>query len=345
MNGFTSISDDMNRIVLAHGGGGEMTARLVRERIAPILGNPILDRFEDSAIVPWRGGDVIFTTDSFVVTPLEFPGGDIGRIAVAGTVNDLAVMGARPIALSLGMIIEEGLPIAVLDRIVASIAATAAEAGVRIVTGDTKVIERRSGDSLFINTSGLGEVSSGRPQLAADRVRPGDAVIVNGPIAEHGLTIMSLRAGIEFESRLRSDATPLNRLIGRVLECGATVRFMRDATRGGIAGVLADVSEASGATIVIDESDIPITPTAQRAADLLGLDPLTVANEGKVVCFVPMDEAALVISTMRMWPEGRHAAVIGRVTDERPALVELITRSGGRRIVQRPYGEELPRIC
>ncbi|MBX3396134.1 MAG: hydrogenase expression/formation protein HypE [Phycisphaerae bacterium] len=335
----------MERIVLAHGGGGEMTARLVRERIAPMLSNPILDRFEDSAIVPWRGGDVIFTTDSFVVSPLEFPGGDIGRIAVAGTVNDLAVMGARPIALSLGMIIEEGLPIAVLDRIIASIAATAAEAGVRIVTGDTKVLERRSGDGMYINTSGLGELTPERPKLAADQVCPGDAVIVNGPIAEHGLAIMSLRAGMEFDSHMRSDAAPLNRLIGRVLECGATVRFMRDATRGGLAGVLADVSEASGASIIVDESDIPITPTAQRAADLLGLDPLTIANEGKVVCFVPMEEAALVVSAMRMWPEGRHAAVIGRVTDEHPALVELITRSGGRRIVQRPYGEELPRIC
>jgi hydrogenase expression/formation protein HypE len=336
-----------DRIVLAHGGGGELMSRLIREHLLPPLRNERLAALTDGAVLPWHARDLVFTTDSYVVTPLEFPGGDIGRLAVAGTVNDLAVMGAQPIALSLGLILEEGLPLEVLDRVVASIAATAQEADVEIVTGDTKVIEHRHGAAsgeLFINTAGVGHLRPGaRVDLA--RVQPGDAILVNGRIAEHGLAVMSVRRGIEFESSLRSDAAPLHGLIAAVLGSGADVKFMRDATRGGLAGVLADISEAARVTIEIEEAPVPLSPTARHAAEMLGLDPLTVANEGKCVFVVPGRDAPAALAACRAHPLGAQAAVIGRVTDTQPALVELITRAAGRRVVQRPYGEELPRIC
>ncbi|MEW6198638.1 MAG: hydrogenase expression/formation protein HypE [Planctomycetota bacterium] len=340
------------RVVIAHGGGGELMGRLIRDHLLPPLRNDALARLTDGAVLPWAGGELVFTTDSYVVTPLEFPGGDIGRLAVAGTVNDLAVMGAEPIALSLGLILEEGLPLDVLDRIVASIAATAHEAGVAIVTGDTKVIERRSTapaegivrEGLFINTAGVGRLRRG-VCLGVERVQAGDVILVNGPIAEHGLAVMSVRNGLEFASRLRSDAAPLHGLIADVLAVGAGVKFLRDATRGGIAGVLADLSEGSGRSIEIDEESVPLTPTARHAAEMLGLDPLTVANEGKVVMVVEADDAERVVAACRAHALGRSAVAIGCVLDTKPPLVELVTRVGGRRIVQRPYGEELPRIC
>lgn len=339
-------------VVIAHGGGGELMGRLIRDHLLPPLRNDALARLTDGAVLPWADGELVFTTDSYVVTPLEFPGGDIGRLAVAGTVNDLAVMGAEPIALSLGLILEEGLPLDVLDRIVASIAATAREAGVSIVTGDTKVTERRSAASadgivregLFINTAGVGRLRRG-VCLGVERVQPGDVILVNGPIAEHGLAVMSVRNGLEFASRLRSDAAPLHGLIADVLAVGAGVKFLRDATRGGIAGVLADLSEGSGWSIEIDEESVPLTPTARHAAEMLGLDPLTVANEGKVVMVVEADDAERVVAACRAHALGRSAVAIGCVLDTKPPLVELVTRVGGRRIVQRPYGEELPRIC
>jgi hydrogenase expression/formation protein HypE len=338
-------------VLLAHGGGGELMNQLIRERLVPPLSNERLAPLSDGAILPPIDGKVVFTTDAYVVTPLEFPGGDIGRLAVAGTVNDLAVMGAEPVALSLALILEEGLPFELLDRIVASVAATAKEAGVEIVAGDTKVIELRTSglgpatsDGLFISTAGMGRL---RPGLSLDlaNVRPGDAIIVNGTIADHGLAVMSVRSGIEFDTELRSDAAPLNHLLARVFDTGANVRFLRDATRGGVAGVLADISDASGLSIEVEEQHVPISPTARHAAEMLGLDPLTVANEGKVVCVVAPDDAGTVLDAMRQNPLGKHAACIGRVTDSQPPLVELLTTVGGRRIIQRPYGEELPRIC
>jgi hydrogenase expression/formation protein HypE len=323
--------------------------RLIREHLLPPLRNERLAALTDGAVVRWAGGDVVFTTDSYVVTPLEFPGGDIGRLAVAGTVNDLAVMGAEPVALSLGLILEEGLPLDTLDRIVASLAATAREAGVEIATGDTKVVERRTANpalppGMFINTAGIGRLRPG-VQLGLQRVAPGDLILVSGRIAEHGLAIMSVRSGIEFVSELRSDAAPLNGLIARLFESGADVKFLRDATRGGLAGVLADLSEASHLTVEIDEPRVPVSPTARHAAELLGLDPLTVANEGKIVMVTTQRDAPRVLAACQGHPLGKDAAVIGRVVERSPALVELITRAGGRRIVQRPYGEELPRIC
>lgn len=333
-----------DRVVLAHGGGGELTGRLIAEHIMPQLSNERLAPLDDSAVVPWRGGDVVFTTDSYVVRPLEFPGGDIGRLAIAGTVNDLSVMGAAPIALSLGLIIEEGLPFSTLDRIIASIATTAEEAGVSIVTGDTKVIERRNGDGLMINTAGIGRMLAGA-RVDVARVAPGDVVLISGTIGDHGLTIMSVRDGIEFDTTLRSDAMPLNGMIRRLIESDVDVKFMRDATRGGLAGVLADVSERGGVSIEIDESSLPMTTGAGFAADMLGLDPLTIANEGKMVCVVAAGDAERACRVMRDCPEGRRAAIIGRVTAAVPPLVELKTAAGGERIVQRPYGEELPRIC
>lgn len=334
---------DQPHVLLAHGGGGELTAQLIRDSILARLSNPALAPLTDAAVLSWTAGHLAFTTDSYVVTPLEFPGGDIGRLAVAGTVNDLAVMGADPVALSLGLILEEGLPLSTLDRVIDSIAHTAREANVNIVTGDTKVIEAR-GAGLMINTAGVGRM---RPDVRLDvnRIDPGDAVLVSGTLADHGLTIMAQRNGIEFDSELASDAAPLNGLVCALLDCGADVKFLRDATRGGLAGVLADVCERRQLSIEIDEDQIPIRPTALRAAELLGLDPLTVANEGKLVAVVASRDADRALRCLRTHPLGQHAARIGSVTDAAPALVELITRIGGRRIVQRPYGEELPRIC
>jgi hydrogenase expression/formation protein HypE len=339
-----SGSEHVDRIILAHGGGGELTSRLIANHVLPHLRNERLSPLTDGAVVPWDGSSLVFTTDSYVVTPLEFPGGDIGRLAVCGTVNDLSVMGATPIALSLGLILEEGLPLAVLDRIVATIAATAREAGVEIVTGDTKVIERRAGDGLFINTAGVARLKSG-PRLDLGRVETGDVILVNGNLADHGLTIMSVRSEIRFDSELRSDAAPLNGLIDKLFLSGADVKFLRDATRGGVAGVLVDICERSGLSVEVREADIPITRTARNAAEMLGLDPITVANEGKIVCVVAAEDVPKALEALRSHPFGTHAAVIGRVTSARPPLVELHTRAGGQRIVQRPYGEELPRIC
>jgi len=341
------------RVVLGHGGGGELMNKLIREHVLGPLLNDLLSPLDDGAVLPQPNRDLVFTTDSYVVTPLEFPGGDIGRLAVAGTVNDLAVMGAVPTALSLALILEEGLPFDVLDRIMASIASTAKEAGVVIVTGDTKVIERRVmadragrsvNDGLFINTAGVGTLR-GDARLDLSRAQPGDAILINGAIADHGLAVMSTRSGIEFETELRSDAAPLNHLLAKLFESGVDVKFLRDATRGGLAGVLADISETCGLTIEIEEASVPLTPTAHHAAEMLGLDPLTCANEGKVVCVVADGDADRALDALRADRLGRQAVRIGSISDVQPPLVELRTRVGGKRVVQRPYGEELPRIC
>jgi len=348
----TAGTGTQNRVVIAHGGGGELMGRLIRDHLLPPLRNERLAALTDSAVLPWSAGEVVFTTDSYVVTPLEFPGGNIGRLAVAGTVNDLAVMGATPLALSLGLILEEGLPLEVLDRVIATLAATAREAGVEIVTGDTKVIERRASaapggtptEGLFINTAGVGRLRPG-VRLGLERIEPGDAILVNGPIAEHGLAVMSVRNGIEFESSLRSDVAPLNGLVAALLDAGGDIKFLRDATRGGVAGVLADICDGRNLSLEIDEARVPLSATARHAAEMLGLDPLTVANEGKCVVVVAEQDAERTLRACRAHPLGRDAALIGQVVDTTPALVELMTRAGGRRVVQRPYGEELPRIC
>ncbi len=341
---------DHDRVVLAHGGGGELMNQLIRDHLLTPLRNDALIQLGDGAVLPPSEGKLVFTTDSYVVTPLEFPGGDIGRLAIAGTVNDVTVMGAVPTAISLGLILEEGLPFEVLDRIVATIAKTAEEAGVPVVTGDTKVIERRigrdgsPGDGLFINTAGVGTILPGC-DWSIGRIEPGDVILVNGPIAEHGLAIMSVRNGIEFETSLRTDAAPLNHMLHTLFKSGADVKFVRDATRGGIAGVLSDIAETQSLGVEIDEQSVPLTPTARHAAEMLGLDPLSTANEGKVVCVVDEADVDKAISSLQSHQYGTKAAAIGRVVESDPPLVELITRAGGRRVVQRPYGEELPRIC
>ncbi len=333
------------RILLAHGGGGEMTRALLERSILPWLSNPALDPLTDGALFDAPShGRLCVTTDASVVQPLFFPGGDIGRLSVCGTVNDLSVMGARPLVLTQTLILEEGLPQKTLERVMASIAAAAREASVPVVSGDTKVVERRHGDGLVISTAGVGIVPD-TVHLDLKRIRPGDRVLINGSIADHGLTIMSAREQLEFSSRLRSDVAPLHELCERLLELGDAVRFLRDPTRGGLAGVLADIAEASGLGIEVREVDVPLRAETLRAAELLGLDPLTVANEGKVVVVCEAAAAEDALDRMRSHPQGREASIIGTVVESDPPLVELVTRAGGRRIVTRPHGEELPRIC
>ena len=332
------------QIVMAHGGGGELTRQLLERHVIPQLDNDLLNPLTDSAVLGEIHGRVCMTTDAFVVQPLEFPGGNIGDLAVCGTVNDLAVMGARPVALSLALVLEEGLAIETLDRIVASIAASAQAAGVVIATGDTKVVERRGGDGMVVTTAGVGELRAG-VELTAERIEPGDVLLINGPIGEHGLAVMSARENLAFETELRSDVAPLGGLIGRLLDSGAEVKFLRDPTRGGLAGVLADLAEETDLSIETEQTAVPITQTTHHTAEMLGLDPLTVANEGKVVAVVAAADGPKALEALRDHRLGAAAAAIGRFTDTSPALVELITRSGGRRIVSRPYGEDLPRIC
>jgi hydrogenase expression/formation protein HypE len=331
-------------ILLAHGGGGELTRRLLQQHILPKLANPLLDPLTDAAVLPAMHGQVCFSTDTFVVQPLFFPGGDIGRLAVCGTVNDVAVMGAEVQALSLGLVLEEGLPLSVLDKVMASIAAAAREAGVPIVTGDTKVVERRRGDGLIISTAGVGRRLDG-VELGPWRIKAGDKVIVSGGLAEHGLAVMSAREGLGFDTSIKSDAAPLNGLVLAALGAGAGLKFMRDPTRGGLAGLLADLSEETGLGLEIEEDALPLTPAVRAASEMLGLDPLSIANEGKLVLVASPDSAERVLQLCHQHPLGRRAAVVGAFVEAAPPLVELITRAGGRRIVLRPYGEELPRIC
>ena len=333
-------------VVLAHGGGGQLTAELVDEVIRPRLANGMLNALDDSAVFDVRQGRLAFSTDSYVVQPLEFPGGDIGRLAVSGTVNDLAVCGAKASYLSVGLILEEGLELAVLRRVVDSLAETAREAGVEVVTGDTKVVARGQADGLYVNTAGVGVV---RPdaRLGLDRIRPHDRVLVSGTIADHGLAVMLQREGsYGMESELPSDVAPLGGLVASLLDaCGEHVVFLRDPTRGGLAGVLADLAECSGLRLTVDETRIPLRHETAYAAEMLGLDPLDVANEGKVVAVVRPDAAEGALAALRAHPLGRHAEDVGSFGEAEDGLCEIVTAVGGRRVVQKPYGEELPRIC
>jgi hydrogenase expression/formation protein HypE len=334
----------MTTVLLSHGGGGEATRRLIAEHILPRLGNPALDTLTDGAVLPPVAGRLCVTTDASVVRPLEFPGGDIGRLAVSGTVNDLAVMGARPLALTMSLIIEEGLPLATLDRILDSVAATAREAGVAVVAGDTKVVERHHGDGLLISTAGVGVIADGL-ELGVKRIHPGDRVLVTGTMADHGLAIMASREGLGLDGAITSDVTPLADLCATILAHGPAIHFLRDPTRGGLAGVLADLAEDGGCSLDIEERAIPIATATRHVAEMLGIDPLGVANEGKLVVVCAADAADAVLATCRRHRHGAHAAIIGTVTNRRPALAELLTTIGGRRIISRPFGEELPRIC
>jgi hydrogenase expression/formation protein HypE len=332
------------RVTLAHGAGGRATRTLIEALFLEAFRNPLLEPLEDQAVFEAAGPRLAFTTDSFVVSPLFFPGGDIGRLAVHGTVNDLAMGGARPLHLSAAFILEEGLPIADLRRIADSMRAAADEAGVQIVTGDTKVVQRQRGDGCYITTAGIG-VLEPRVRLGAGEVRPGDAVIVSGPIAEHGVAILLARGELQLECELRSDTAPLAELVQRLLAAAPGVRWLRDATRGGVASVLNELAAAAGVGVRLDEARIPVREEVGAACEILGIDPLHVACEGRCVVVVsPADEAA-TLATLHDHPLGRGASAIGRVVESPKGSVLLQTRFGGTRIVDMLIGDPLPRIC
>lgn len=326
-------------ITLDYGSGGKKTAALIDEIIIPELGNNALNALGDGAILD---GQLAFSTDSFVVDPLFFPGGDIGKLCVCGTVNDLAMCGAEPKYLSLALIIEEGLPTESLRRIVASIKAAAEAAGVAVVTGDTKVVERGRGDGVYITTSGIGVVRY--PGLGPERMRPGDAVLISGTAGDHGAAVMLARDGL-MEGEIRSDCAALNGLVRAVLESGAEVRVLRDPTRGGVATTLCEFAESAALGIELDEAAIPVRRDVSAACALLGLDPLYCANEGKMLAVVAAKDEERALAAMRSVPEGKNAAIIGRVISERPGKVVLRTAMGGSRMLQKLAGAQLPRIC
>jgi len=328
---------------MAHGSGGRLAHELVEKGFVSALSNPILDRLDDSAVFDlW--GKVAFTTDSYVVNPIFFPGGDIGRLAVCGTVNDLAMMGARPLYLSLALIIEEGLPREDLARVVESVQAAAAEAGVEIVTGDTKVVNRGGADGLFVNTAGVGVIPEGI-DISGSGAQPGDKVIVSGTIGDHGITVLSQREGLSFSTTLQSDCAPLNGLVAEMLEVSRQVHALRDPTRGGLATTLNEIASQSQVSIRIDEVAVPASEEVLGACEMLGLDPLYVANEGKLVVAVAARDAEAVVERMRLHTYGRDAAVIGEVRQENPGRVVMRTRLGASRIVDMLVGDTLPRIC
>jgi hydrogenase expression/formation protein HypE len=332
------------RITLAHGSGGKATHTLIDAIFLEAFRNPLLEPLEDQAVFAVQGARLAFTTDSFVVSPIFFPGGDIGDLAVNGTVNDLSVSGARPLYLSAGFILEEGFPVADLGRIVASMAAAAEAAGVQIVTGDTKVVQKGKADGCYVNTAGVGVIE--RPvELGANRCRPGDAVIVSGPIGDHGITIMLARGELDIEAELTSDTAPLHGLVATLLDATPGVHTMRDATRGGVATILNEVARASGVAVVIDEQAVPVRPEVHGACEILGIDALYVACEGRLVAIVDGAEAETALQAMRSHPLGGGAAIIGRVKDDPPGLVLLKTSFGGTRIVDVLVGDPLPRIC
>ncbi len=332
------------RVLLGHGSGGRMSADLVHRLFLPRFSNPYLDRLDDQAVVDVGGQRLAFTTDSFVVRPLFFPGGDIGRLAVNGTVNDLAMAGARPLYLSAGFILEEGCPLDDLAAVLDSMGAACRQAGVLLVTGDTKVVDKGSGDQCFINTAGIGVVE--HPwRLSADQARPGDLVVLSGPVGDHGMAVMSRREGLEFETTIESDTAPLHGLVAAMLEVATELRCLRDPTRGGLASTLNELALASGVGIEIEEARIAVRPAVQAACELLGLDPLYVANEGKLVAIVGAAEADRVVERMRRDPLGAETSVIGVVTERHPKMVVMRTRIGGTRVVDLHPGEILPRIC
>ena len=332
-------------ILLGHGSGGKLSAELIRDIFLPAFQNPVLARLDDQAIVNVNGQRLAITTDSFVVKPLFFPGGDIGSLAVHGTVNDLAMGGAVPLFLSAAFIIEEGFSMDDLRRVVNSLRQAASEAGVQVVTGDTKVVEKGKGDGLFINTTGLGLVPEG-VDLSADRARPGDKVLLSGSIGDHGIAILAQREGLEFETQIQSDSAALHTLVAGMLSVAPTaIRVMRDPTRGGVSSTLNEIAERSQVGIELMESSLPIHEQVRGACELLGLDPLYVANEGKLIAIVAPEAADAVLRAMRNHPLGAEAQVIGTVRKENAGLVTMRTPFGTTRIVDMLAGDQLPRIC
>jgi len=315
----------------------------VERLLVPIFNNPLLEKLDDSASFP-ASGRLAFTTDSYIVTPIFFPGGDIGRLAVCGTVNDLSMVGARPLYLSVSLIVEEGLPVAELERVARSIQEAAEEAGVTVITGDTKVVNHGSADRLFVNTAGIGEVPEG-VDISGSNARPGDAVIVSGPLGDHGIAVMSQREGLSFAAGVESDVAPLNHLVQAMLRASGRIHALRDPTRGGLASTLNEIARQSQVGIRIDEELVPVRDAVRAACEMLGLDPLYVANEGKLVAMLPEEDAEPVVRAMRKERHGSAAAIIGRVCAEEPGRVVMRTRLGTSRIVDMLTGEPLPRIC
>jgi hydrogenase expression/formation protein HypE len=335
---------DYPNVIMGHGGGGKLTSELIEHLFLPAFGNQAFAELADSTVFPVDATRLAFSTDSYVVQPLFFPGGSIGDLAVNGTVNDLSMSGARPLYLSAGFIVEEGFPIAQLQRIARDMGAAAKRAAVSIIAGDTKVIERTRGDGCYINTSGVGVVGPGI-EIAPNRARPGDVVIVSGTLGDHGMAIMSVREGLEFESPIESDSAPLNEMVAAMIHASPAIRVLRDPTRGGLSASLNEIASASRCGIIIEESRLPIKPTVQSACEILGLDPLLVANEGKLVCVVPESDAGEVLAAIQSQPEGADAAVIGKVVSEHPGIVVAKTSIGASRVITVPIGEQLPRIC
>lgn len=333
-----------DRVLLGHGSGGRLTSQLIEEELLPALRNPALAPLDDAAVLQVGEGRLAFTTDSYVVTPLFFPGGDIGALAVNGTVNDLAVSGARPLALSLSLILEEGLPLADLRRVIDSVRAAAQRVGVPIVTGDTKVVDHGSGDKVFINTAGVGMVSPD-VNLGSACVRPGDMILLSGTIGDHGVTILTQRHALDLGGEVQSDTAPLCGLTDTILAACPETHAMRDPTRGGLAATLVELATRRSLGIAVDEGRIPVRDSVRGVCELLGIDPLLVANEGKVVVFVPEECVEAALTAMRGHPLGRDAVCIGRVTDAHPGTVVLRTPVGGERILDLPFAEPLPRIC
>ena len=333
------------RIVLGHGSGGKLTTELIEKLFLPAFANPILEKRDDQAVVQVNGARLAFTTDSFVVTPIFFPGGDIGTLAINGTVNDLAMCGAKPLYLAAAFILEEGLAADDLRRIVDSMRTAAEAAGVQLVTGDTKVVNRGKGDKLFITTTGLGVVDASA-QISANRAQPGDKILLSGYVGDHGMAIMSRRENLEFEGEIESDCAALNGLVSDMLEAGSSsIHCMRDPTRGGVATTLNEIAVRSKVGMNLVEQAIPVQNSVRGACEILGLDPLYVANEGKLVAIVAADTADKILNAMRRHRLGTVAAVIGEVVADHPGMVLMKTGVGGTRVLDLMFGEQLPRIC
>ncbi len=335
---------DHDRVQIAHGAGGRLSRELMATVFMPALNNPVLAELDDQARLILPPGRVAFTTDTYVITPLFFPGGNIGELAVHGTVNDLAVGGAIPRFLSAGFVLEEGFPLADLQLIVSSLGQAAAKAGVSVVTGDTKVVQKGQCDGVFINTSGIGEIREGI-DVSCRHLQPGDRLILSGTLADHGIAVLCAREGLSMQMSVESDSASLNAMISAVLDVFPAIHAMRDPTRGGAAATLNELASASGVGIVLEEEAIPVHPEVRGACELLGIDPLTVANEGKVIIAVPSNGADAVLDALRRDAHGKNAAVIGEAVGDHPGVVVMRTAYGSRRVVEMPLGEQLPRIC
>ncbi|MFC2133587.1 hydrogenase expression/formation protein HypE [Bacteroidota bacterium] len=335
---------EYDKILLGHGSGGKLSAELIEKIFVPAFNNKILDQLGDQAVVDINGTKVAFTTDSYVVNPIFFPGGNIGDLAVNGTVNDLAVGGAKPLYISAGLILEEGFAINELCAVVESMKQAAKNAGVILVTGDTKVVDKGKGDKIFINTSGIGIIDDD-VEISPQKVKPADKIILSGPIGLHGITILSKREGLEFDVELESDTTPLNHLVNKMLYASKNIRWMRDTTRGGLSSTLNELAKSTKLGVEIIETEIPIPESVKAACEMLGLDPLYVANEGNLAAVVPAEDADKIVEAMKKCPAGKGAVVIGEVVDDHQGMVLMKTLIGGKRVVDMLSGEQLPRIC